>query len=540
MSSYQNLKKNLLIFIYFFLLLIIGFFVFSDYGISIDEDNTRINGFVSLKYIFEIFFPSKIILIDQIINVPSMFDWREHLGVVFDLPTAFLEILLQMDDSRDYYLMRHLINFLIFFTSVYFFYLLVKNRFNSQLMGIFGSMLLFASPRIFAESFYNNKDIVFMSLFTINIYTAILFLENPNFKNTIIFSLLSALAIDTRILGIILPVLIFFIYIMNTLFDENYNKRTLKPLILFLILTPLFIILFWPYLWESPWENFSRIFKSLSSFDVTIYNFYFGQYIYARNIPWHYPIVWIFITTPIFYITLFIIGFIFLVQKFTRRLINIDKVHHYNDLWKNNKELQDFIFLFTFLIPIITVIILGSTLYDGWRHLYFIYPSFLLISLCGFNLIKTTFFRKKKNYPYILSILLILPTIFWMYKNHPYQNVYFNLLSIKNFNEKFEMDYSALSNKNALEYITSIEDKEVTISNLSTNDLNLSKQILKKKERDKIVITYDINVADYLLNNYRDWTGKIKPMDFKIPENFKIIHEIKIDEVTINTIYKKI
>ena len=68
-------------------------------------------------------------------------------------------------------------------------------------LAILGSTFLFLSPRIFAQSFYNNKDIVFMSLFVISLYTAINFLEKPNVKNAIIFSIISSLAIDIRILA---------------------------------------------------------------------------------------------------------------------------------------------------------------------------------------------------------------------------------------------------------------------------------------------------------------------------------------------------
>jgi hypothetical protein len=126
-----------------------------------------------------------------------------------------------------------------------------------------------------------------------------------------------------------------------------------------------------------------------------------------------------------------------------------------------------------------------------------------------------------------------------MYKNHPFQYVYFNLLASKNFNEKFEMDYFGVSNKNVLEYIAEKEDKKVRIYNLSTTDLNLSKKILKKEIRGKINIVGDINSADYVTNNYRDWNGKTEPAKFVIPKNFKILYEIKVDDVPINSIYKK-
>ena len=101
------------------------------------------------------------------------------------------------------------------------------------------------------------------------------------------------------------------------------------------------------------------------------------------------------------------------------------------------------------------------------------------------------------------------------------------------------MDFSGTTNKRALEYIIKKENKKVKIYNLSTTDLNLSKKIIKKEIREKIDITYDVNSADYIINNYRDWKGITMPTNFIAPKNFKILYEIKIGDVAINTIYKK-
>ena len=106
-------------------------------------------------------------------------------------------------------------------------------------------------------------------------------------------------------------------------------------------------------------------------------------------------------------------------------------------------------------------------------------------------------------------------------------------------NEKFEMDFSGISNKQALEYIAKKKDGKVKVYSLSTTDLDLTKKILENSIRKKILITNDIDDADYIINNYRDWRGITKPIDFTTPKNFKIIHEIKIDGISINTIYKK-
>jgi hypothetical protein len=529
-------KKYFLISLYFFALLTVGYLIFPDYGISLDEDNTRISGFVSLKYIFEILFPHLVNEIDKFTNIPSMTEWNEQgIGVIFDLPAAFLELIFNINDTRQYYLLRHFLNYLIFFFSVYFFFLIIKKRYESNYMAFLGSFFLILSPRIFADSFYNNKDLIFLSLFIISLYYALKFLENANIKNTILFSLTSSLATDIRILGIILPILIIFFYLIKNFKFKNNKIKVLNPILLLLVLTPFFITLFWPYLWNDPLNNFITIFKSLSHFDENIYNFYFGEYIDAKNIPWHYPIVWLGITTPLLYIILFIIGFVFTIKKIYKNLLKIEQ-NEYNNFWKNKKDMQDFVFFTIFLIPLVIVIYLNSTLYDGWRHLYFIYPIFLLISLLGLHIIRITFFRKKLNILLVLIICLLSPTFIWMIKNHPHQFIYFNLLAGKNFNDNFEMDYWGLSNAKALEYIAKNESGIVNVGSLGTTDLNLSKNFLLKKYRDKMIIASEISNSQYLINSYRDWHGK----KISVPANYEILYEIKIDEIPINTIYKKI
>ena len=90
-----------------------------------------------------------------------------------------------------------------------------------------------------------------------------------------------------------------------------------------------------------------------------------------------------------------------------------------------------------------------------------------------------------------------------------------------------------------MEYISENEVGRTKIYSLSTTDLNLSKKILKKEIRETIEIVHDINSANYVTNNYRDWRGNLDPRKINIPKGFKILYEIKVDDVAINSIYKK-
>ena len=116
-----NLNKKYFTFLFFMLFFFTGIFVFSDYGMSIDEDNTRVVGFLSLKSIFKIFIPEYLEKINYIISAELPFhpdiDMIPSSGVAFDLPMALLEFIFQIEDSRSYYLLRH---FFTFFGNFYF------------------------------------------------------------------------------------------------------------------------------------------------------------------------------------------------------------------------------------------------------------------------------------------------------------------------------------------------------------------------------------------------------------------------------------
>ena len=98
MKKLYNLNQIFII-IFFSLIFIIGSLVFSDYGISIDEDNSRFNGFVSLQYILSLLNSNLLEDLKQIIKVPQIDNYFEQgNGVVFDLPLALFELIFKIND----------------------------------------------------------------------------------------------------------------------------------------------------------------------------------------------------------------------------------------------------------------------------------------------------------------------------------------------------------------------------------------------------------------------------------------------------------
>ena len=235
-NFFKNTKKYEIIIVLFIYLVffVIGTSIYKDYGILVDEWDQRILGFVNLKYIFQIFLPESLNKLNQIIEVPdiSMYSENTH-GPIFTLLMAFIEYYFNIEDSEKYYLLRHYSNFIVFFIGNIFFFFLVKERFNSFLYGGFGALFLFLSPRIFAESFYNNKDIIFLSLTIINLYYGIKFINKTSFVNSTLFSLASAISVDLRIIGIILPsIILFFYFIKHDVFKNKFFlKNVMKGMV---------------------------------------------------------------------------------------------------------------------------------------------------------------------------------------------------------------------------------------------------------------------------------------------------------------------
>ena len=358
--------------VYFFF----GITIYKDFGISFDENINRINGFVTLKYIFNLV-NSNFDLNTFIANLPNLQEYVDRwYGVVYDTSLAYLEVLLDIKNSRDIYLLKHLTNFIIFFISSIFFFILCKNIFKDNLLSLIGLSMLVLSPRIFAESFYNPKDIIFMSFSIFAIYFNIKFLQNNNNIYIILSALFSALMTDIRVVGIFLPLITCFFFLFNS--NILSLKIRLYSFIKYIFLFSLFFWIFWPLLWEKSFSNLITSIQEFKNFPYAGDILYFGDYIKAKFVPWHYFFVWFFMTTPLVFFILIFLGVIRGLKILIKNIMQIEKIDN-NNLWINQKEMILIYFLIIALLPLFLVIIFNSTLYTGWRQLYFIT---ILINTC--------------------------------------------------------------------------------------------------------------------------------------------------------------
>ena len=516
-------------FLFFFLLLCIGLNIFRDYGVHWDEYNNQHFGDRLVNFISPVV-PAKTLFAGH----TKYYVKHDFIhGPIVEILLTSLTKVLRLKDSRDIIFIRHLSIFLLFYIGMVFFYLLCLRYFKSWRLALLGAVFLALSPRIFAEAFYNTVDIAFMVFFVISIFTLLLVLDKRSFLSIAAHSLVCAFLINIRLIGLTLPIFTIFFFCLEFLYaDSRLDKiAAVKSIVIYVFLLALFTVILNPFLWPHPLDNFIFLINSANNFTAHRYDFYLGQYRLLSQQPWHYAPVWMAVTTPLIYTALFCIGCFDEIKSFFKN----------PPLPYSVKRNTTILFLWFFL----PLMMSKGRIYDGWRHIYFIYPAFLILALTGTRyiwggIVKLSFKKIGKIMRGAVIILLMfsfLDTTFFMIRNHPYQNLYFNVLVGKNSDDaskNFTLDYWGLSNRKALEYILK-NDRSAHIPIFAAQWAGkVNAKILPYADRGRIVFA-PINKSKYFLT-----TDMQNPCPHYLNEEYcgKEYYSIKVDGMKIIVVYK--
>ena len=537
----KDFSKTNYHYLFFIVLFFFQLFIVNDYGFSHDEELSRLNGLVSYNYILEKFNFNTIYLHSDTPKLENYID--RTYGVIFELLLVIIEKTSNLDNSKLIYLTRHYLTSFTFFIGCIFFYLTLR-KFFSKKISLLGTLIFLSHPRIFAHSFYNSKDIVFLVFFCISNFFLINFFFKQNLKNIIFLSISISLAICVRPMAIIIPFLFIFFYIMQNLDKKNLKKIFL--LIPFSFFTIFLTILLWPFLWDDPSRIF-EVLKSMSKFEWIGEVFFNGKYYTAKYMPWYYAPIMILITTPIFQISLFVIGFLIISKTLFINLLDLNNSKE--NVWKNEIELFLLYSLIIIFLPLFLIIEFNSTIYNGWRQIYFVYPSIVFVCIFGLDYIFK--YKDLKKYILIVIILSLSLNFFNSFKNHPYQYNFYNFFVKDKDLKNFEHDYWGVSNLDILKKIEDFSDEEYYyIYVFSVNPYHYSLNMISEKDKNKFKFVQNLQDADFILSNhyYQDYYYKEKDyLESKHPlyiedflnSKFDLVYEIKSNNVRINSIYKK-
>ncbi|UOQ66088.1 ArnT family glycosyltransferase [Hymenobacter volaticus] len=507
-----------------------------DYGVSIDEPTDHYNGAVSGKYVAEVLFPTFGQHDSTVAQIRSLASHNNNdHGVVFELPMAGLGRLFTHGHPARYYLLRHLLIFLVFVLGAWALYRLSWLRFNSQMVGVLTATLLVLSPRMFGEAFFNGKDIVFLVCFTLAMFTLACLVQQPTLKRAVLHGLATAIAIAMRLPALILIFFTVGSFVLLALYpsptDSVARRRYPFILGLYLLVTALGVVGCWPYLWEAPLSRFVSAYRSLSHYSWPFTTLYLGKFHLATQLPWHYIPVWLLVTTPLPYVVAAIIGLASSLWLVVRTQGNY---------LRTLAGRFDLVVIGWLLCPVLSVIVLKSTLYDGWRHLYFIYPALLLLAVRGLLLLGKA--MKRPRIRWLAAVMLVLAsletlrTIARMVQLHPYEHLYFNHLPARVVEQQFERDYWGLAFRQGVEWIL-VHDPAtlVTVSSDVQDMLYANTLSLSSADQDRLRLVpkgSPLPPARYFLANYR-WHPQPYP-DSLGPE----VYTIRAEGIRILSVFR--
>ena len=546
------IPKIKFIYIFFMCYFLLGLLIYSDYGIGIEEHFQRQNGFYWLKKILTFLRLNDLnFLALEKYNAIRSYDpslpnseFFNFYGIAFDTPAAFIELIFKLNESKLYFEIRHLLNFFFYFISSIFFYLILKRRFKDKIIIYLGTVFYIINPRIFGDSFHNNKDVFFLSIITISIFFLFKFFEKQNLKNIILFCFFAAIATSSRIMGLYLPILliifIFTDYLSKKILIKNFFRQI--SLILFFFIFILYV--HYPYMWQL------NIFEFISWFKAFFYHMnlrilFFGDYYHIKYLPRLYLPTWISITVPLYILILLISGYLLMFRRLFQRITNIRlQEQTYSDLWRSIDEKKDLFIFISLTSFLVLAIFLNTAMLSGWRHFYFLHIFIIYIISYTLNLVLLFFKRKKINILFFgfVNLFFVIFIIKDLFIFHPYQSLYFNsLVNQKNY-YNFPIDTPSLTRSDALKFI--INDgknlSKIYVANASWTPLHNGKDLLNASDKMKLVfVGQDYNKADYIYTNFNYEVDPKYNKKYNIPSQFNEIKRVSVGDITIYSIYKK-
>ena len=418
----------------------LGVWVVDDYGASVDTNFQRGLAFQNLYYV-----------LGDIDVLP--YDHNKFYGVAFELPLLLTELALGLDDTRDVYLTRHLATHLFFLAGGFFCYLLVHRLFENRLLAVLAMLLFLLHPRIYAHSFFNSKDVPFLTMFMVCLYlTHRAFGRGGRWWWFALCGVGVGLLINLRVMGVVLPVAVaaMLFWDLVRVPDGKDRKHVLASVAVFVLSSLLMVYATLPYLWSDPIGHVVEWFATLSHHPYNHLQLFRGEWFWSRGYhPPEYVPVWMSITTAPAVLVLGIAG---------TCMVLLRGLFRPRDALANTRLRFWLMLVGCFVAPVLAVMVLSANVYNGWRHVYFLYAPFCLLAVFGAHWM-FYFFRSSRlrflAYGAVGSGILVVAVS--MVSIHPNQHLYFTILvdrtTPEHLSDSYALDYQGYSVRQGLEHL---------------------------------------------------------------------------------------
>lgn len=329
-------------------------------------------------------------------------------------------------------------------------YFMLNEIFNFQI-AFFSSITLAFLPRYFGHLHNNMKDVPQAVMFAFALWMFWRLWKYKKKQHLIIASFALALAVNSKVNGIFVP-LIAGSYLAVLLIKQYLAKKKIsliisKKVLSYFILAPLVTLALWWSFWNDP---FGRLLEAKHSYTTSTTNMpilYFGKIVYSgQNVPWHYPLGVLSVTTPVLTLVFFVFGLATIFY------------------WKKISYHKRLLVLLWLAVPLARYLKLHMVVIDDIRHfMECIFPFAAIAGIGAYRTFILTCAKLKKVNSFFTPslVLIILSTLYIFYlayqniSYHPYQTSYYNELigGVKGAVNKFDIEFWASAYKPSLQFL---------------------------------------------------------------------------------------
>lgn len=399
-----------------------GLAALNDYGVFYDEIIEGERGSLTVDYALG--------RGEALLNFQDRF-----YGVGFEAPLEAAKRAFGIEDARGVHLTRHLLTRLLFLIGGLFAYLLARRLLGGALIPLFAMGLFLLHPLLHAHSFFNAKDIAFASMFMVA-----LFLTHRAFKRDALWAFALAgvgagFLMNARIAGaMLIPAVLAMRALDARAASAPERTRILLSGGVFLGAAALTLYATWPYLWGDPVGRFAQSFAYMARHPQDLVETFRGAAVWSQDVPADYIPTWLSLTTPPFALLLGSIGTAVLLRNVAAR----------PDAALRNTRLRFWALLIAAVIlPVVAVVALGSTLYGGWRQMFFLWAPFSLLGAFGLQwLLGAIALRRLRRAVCAAASAGLGAAIVSLALLHPFQHAYFNFFADRTEPEGISAQYT--------------------------------------------------------------------------------------------------
>lgn len=530
----KRVKPSVWVALFFLLLMSIGIFTAADYGLPCDEPAERIILQENIKeYVYHLFGANSdaIRTYDQrgIKRISESVE-RDHGQSAYYLAAPMLAL---TDTAPDLLMtLWHAYTWLWFMTGVFALYMLMRELQLNRMLACATALILYLSPRFFAEGHYNNKDVVLLALVLCTIAAGARFLRDPSVGRAILFSLAGSLATNTKIVGAFAWGLMGIAAIISWSRNGGLTSRRVKLGGLAIAFYVVLYALLTPALWADPQGYLAYVVHNATGFSRWTGVVLFKGEVYDPTrgllLPHSYFPTMVAVTIPIVFLLLMAIGQGYSIYICFKKDTRSPILLALSALW---------------LVPMAYVVIKQPLMYNGWRHFYFVYAGLAAMGGMGLQAVLTWLGNRHR----LRAVACAMLALVFLYQaagiamNHPFQYAYFNAFA-KDTQADFELDYWDVSTVNAINKLMKTQgrdgDNPLVLGSrdeMSAFGLSTGYEALNATTKARLSITEDAN-APYLF--YNATYAQIYGVD--APEGYEALFSLYSYGNKLCTVYRKL